>query len=171
MGMLQSQPVVVQSNQKVSNKTMSNLDLKSYMGEWHEIAKYPFRYQGDCDRAKAIYKWDADNKIMLVENQCWTNGKMIRSRTAKAWVPDKSDKGKLKLQFEGFPRDPNPGDYWVHWTDYNNAIVGGPSGTMLWWLSRKPRVRPEEVEPMLERIRKFGYNTDRLMAHPSVIQK
>lgn len=159
------------NNTPISNDTMRNLDLARYMGEWYEIAKYPFKWQTDCEKAKAIYRWDAQNQRVLVENQCWTNNKMIRSRTAKAWVPCQKDKGKLKIAFDGFPRDPSAGDYWVHWTDYNNAIVGGPSGQMLWWLSRRPTVRAKEVEPMLEKIRSYGYNTDRLMAHKSTVTK
>lgn len=155
----------------IKQDTMNNLDLARYMGEWYEIAKYPFKWQTDCEKAKAIYSWDPQNQKVLVENQCWTNNQMIRSRTAKAWVPDQTDKGKLKIMFDGYPRDPNPGDYWVHWTDYQNAIVGGPSGEMLWWLSRNPTVRAKDVEPMLEKIRSYGYDTDRLMAHKSTVTK
>jgi len=158
-------------NSSVSHQTVPKLDLDKYSGEWYEIAKYPFPYQTDCERAKAIYRVDRSNHQILVENQCWTGGKMIRSRQAKAWTPDSNDPGKLKIMFEGFPRDPTPGDYWLHWTDYQDAIVGGPSGRTLWWLSREPTVRAEDVEPMLRRIRGYGYNTDRLMAHESVMRK
>ena len=158
-------------SQSISDQTFDNLNLERYMGEWYEIAKYPFRYQTDCEKAKAIYKWDAQSQQILVENQCWTNGQMIRSRTAKAWVPNATDSSKLKIEFDGYPRDPTPGHYWVHWTNYHDAIVGGPSGTMLWWLSRSPTVKANDVEPMLKRIRTFGYNTDRLLAHPSAVRK
>ena len=161
----------MKNHMSVSHDTMKDLNLENYMGEWYEIAKYPFKWQTDCEKAKAIYKWDATNQKVLVENQCWVDDKMIRSRTAKAWVPNPSDKGKLKIEFDGFPKDPSPGDYWIHWTDYNNAIVGGPSGHMLWWLSRNPTVRAKDVEPMLEIIRSYGYNTDRLMSHKSVVTK
>ena len=149
---------------------MSSINLEKYRGVWYEIAKYPFKYQEDCEKAKAIYKLKGESEIS-VENQCWTGDKMIRSRTATAWVPNTLEPGKLKIEFDGFPRDIGPGDYWIIWTDYEDAIVGGPSGYTLWWLSRKPTVKAEEVEPMLEKIRSYGYNTDRLMAHPSVIQK
>jgi apolipoprotein D and lipocalin family protein len=171
MGLGQSSPNQLHPNQNISHQTMSDLDIERYMGEWYEIAKYPFKYQTDCDRAKAIYKWDSESEKILVENQCWVRDQMVRSRTAKAWVPDKSDKGKLLIKFDGFPRDPQPGDYWVHWTDYRNAIVGGPRGDMLWWLSRNPTVKAQDVKPMLRRIQSYGYNTDRLMAHPTSVTK
>ncbi len=155
----------------ISFETVRDLDLQRYMGVWYEIAHYPFKYQKDCEKAKAIYKWDAVNKKILVENQCYAGNTMIRSRTAEAWIPDHNDKGKLKIMFNGFPRDTHPGDYWVHWTDYDNAIVGGPSGYTLWWLSRNPTVKASDVEPMLNVIRQFGYNTDNLISHPSIVVK
>lgn len=159
-----------QENGKGRNTTVKDLDIKRYMGKWYEIAKYPFKWEMDCDRAVALYRWDPIIDKILVENQCWVGDKMVRARRAKAWVPDSSDKGKLLINFDdGLPADIGPGDYWVHWTDYENAIVGGPDGTMLWWLSRNPTVKATDVEPMLEKIRSFGYNTDRLMAHPSIV--
>ena len=151
--------------------TVREFDPARYMGEWHEIAKYKFKYEDDCDRAKAIYTWDENNQQILVENQCFRKGKMIRSRTGKAKITDLSDPGKLTIMFDGYPRDPTSGQYWIHWTDYHNAIVGGPSGEMLWWLSRNKTVKASEVEPMLKKIRSFGYDTDRLMSHVSVVTR
>ena len=156
----------------ISEKTVEDLDIEKYMGEWYEIAKYEFKWENDCDNAKAIYKWDNVNQKINVENQCWVDGKMKRSRKAKAWVPDSSDKGKLLINFDdGLPADIGPAPYWVHWTDYNDAIVGGPSGKFLWWLSRKPTVNYKEVEPMLKLIRTYGYDTNKLMASKSTVTK
>ncbi len=156
-------------NNNISSETMKDLDIAQYMGKWHEIAKYEFKWEADCDGAVALYTWENDH--VLVENQCFRKGQYVRSRTAKAWAADPADPSKLNILFNGMPRDMGVGNYWIHWTDYNNAIVGGPSGRFLWWLSRKPTVRATEVEPMLERIRSFGYDTNRLMANPSVVTK
>lgn len=153
----------------MSSKTVNSLDLVKFMGPWNEIAHYPFKYQQDCEKAKAIYKLDGDK--ILVTNQCYAGGKMLRERTATAWVPDPSEPGKLKIIFNGFPRDTTPGDYWVRWTDYNDAIVSDSTGNSLWWLSRNPTVRARDVEPMLKLIRTFGYNTDKLITHPSIVTK
>ena len=140
------------------------------MGKWYEIAKYPFRYQTDCDSATANYTYDESDGSVKVENQCLVNGEVVRSRTAKAWIPDQSDKGKFKILFDGLPND-GVGDYWVHYYDGENAVVGGPSGRFLWWLRREPTVKARDVEPMLKIIRSFGYNTDKLMASPGTVVK
>ena len=146
--------------------TQSNLDLSRYMGEWYEIAKYPFKWETKCETAKAIYSLNDDGTIS-VTNQCLVQGKSIYERSGTARPT--SDSGKLKLKFDdGLPAD-SEGDYWVHWTDYQNSIVGGPTGEFLWWLSRKPTVKASEVEPFLSKIREYGYDTDKLVAHPSVV--
>ena len=156
-----------QSNGQISTETVKDLDLNRYAGEWYEIAKYPFPYETDCDTAKAIYRLTSNQDKLLVENQCYVEDTMIRSRNAVAWIPDPSDKGKLLIEFTGSPRDPKPSSYYVHYTDYQDAIVGGPSGKVLWWLSRKPVVKAQESGPMLEKIKSFGYDVDKLVAHPS----
>jgi len=156
----------------ISHETMKDLDLEKYMGKWYEIARYRFKWEKDCERSIANYTWDPVNQKVLVENQCWVDNKMIRSRKATAWVQDPNDKGKLMIQFDdGLPADFGPSPYWVHWSDYNNAIVGGPSGRFLWWLSRNNTVKASDVEPMLKVIRKYGYDTDKLMANPMVVIK
>ena len=156
----------------ISHDTMKNLDVGKYMGRWYEIAKYPMVWEKDCERATAQYTWDDTTQKVLVENKCWVGKELIRTRRAEAWIPDPNDKSKLLIKFnDGGPSDFGPAPYWVHWTDYNNAIVGGPSGRFLWWLSRKSQVNPSEVEPMLKRVASFGYDPEKLMAAPSALTR
>lgn len=146
-----------------------NIDFSRYQGRWHEIAKIPFKWQQNCERSVAIYKFDPITQKLSVENQCWANDQMVYARRATAWVPDPLQNNKLLIKFDdGLPADP-VGDYWILWTDYENAIVGSPNH--VWWLSRKPYVHAVEVEPMLRKIKSFGYDIDKLMAHPSAVRK
>lgn len=155
------------------DQTMKDLDLKKYMGKWYEIGHYKFRPEASCERAIAIYSLKDENTVR-VENQCYKDNNLIRTRKATAWVTDPSDKGKLSILFDNeFDSELDTleneiGNYYVHWTDYKDAIVGN-SNDKLWWLSRKPTVKVSEVEPMLERIRSFGYNTDKLIGTKGVV--
>lgn len=153
------------------DKTVKDLNVEKYMGTWYEIAKYDnLIWDKDCEHARVIYKYDEKTQKILVENQCFINGKKVRSRKAKAWIPDQNDKGKLLIDFgNNFPTNFGPVQYWVHWTDYDNAIVGGPSGKILWWLSRKPTVYYKDIEPMLKIVESFGYDADKLMSSRSAV--
>ena len=148
--------------------TMRDLDLERYMGKWYEIGHYKFRPETSCERAIALYSLSDDGTVQ-VENQCYRNNQMIKSRKAVAWVPDENDKGKLLIKFEIPEMGTEVGNYWVHWTDYQSSIVGSPDKTKLWWISRSPTVKAQEVEPMLERIRSFGYDTDKLIGTRGVV--
>lgn len=155
----------------ISHKTVDNFDPARYTGTWHEIAKYPNRWETDCDRSVAKYTWDETKQKILVENQCYSKGKIIRRSSATAWVTNPRDPGKLTIVFENVPSfESHPSPYWVHWTDYDNySIVGDPSGNLLWLLGRKPTIEASDVNSLMRIVRYYGYNTDRLMAHPSVI--
>ena len=95
----------------------------------------------------------------------------MRSRHSEAWVIDPTDRGKLAIEFDASEGPVGPrSEYWVHWTDYNTySIVGGPSGKYLWLLSRNPTIKAKDVEPILDVIRGFGYDTDKLVGNPGVV--
>lgn len=153
----------------VTDKAVTELDPLKYEGTWYKIASYPNIWEtGRCDRSIAKYKWDANEKKIRVMNRCIANGEIINDGFAWARNYDPNQPGKFKILFDGMPFE---GEYWVRWTDYNTSIVGDGTGTNLWWLSRKPTVKASEVEPMLELIRTFGYNTDYLLSVPEAIEK
>ncbi len=154
----------------VSPKTISNFDPIRYTGTWHTIAKYPNRWEKDCDKSVVRYKWDDLNEKLLVENECWVGDEIIETKIGKIWTVDKNDPGKLKIAFDNEPSKGYSPYYWIFWTDYNNySIVGGPSGKLLWVLSRKYTINASEVKPMLNLIEGFGYNSDLLMSNPNVV--
>jgi len=156
----------------ITTETKKNFDPSRYAGEWHEIGKYYLFWEKDCYSAKAIYTFDAIQNIIKVENQCLaSNGNILYSRFGEARIPDLNDKSKLLLKFtDGLPADIGESPYWVFDTDYDNySIVGGPSGKYLWILSRKPTMRAMDVIPLLEKIRSYGYDPDRLMGNKGAI--
>ena len=57
------------------------------------------------------------------------------------------------------------GDYWVIdlGADYNYAVVGEPNREYLWVLSRSPVMDDTLLAAILERARKQGYDTSKLI--------
>ncbi len=50
--------------------TIESLDVPRYMGRWHEIARYPNRFQKQCvGESSADYQLQADNTVR-VTNRC-----------------------------------------------------------------------------------------------------
>ena len=150
--------------------TQKNFDVKRYLGKWYEIAKYKFKWEIGCAFSMAEYSWN--DGILNVKNTCLDeNRKPLYSRSAIA-VPNANDPSKLKIDFnDGLPSDP-VGNYWVHWTDYDNySIVGGPEKKFLWILSRTPEISAEEALMLLNKVSTFGYDSEKLVANPKVLKR
>ena len=68
--------------------------------------------------------------------------------------------GELRVSFFG----PFYSDYRIIELapDYSYAVVTGSNRNYLWILSRRPVMAKEQLEMILERLKKLGFETDRL---------
>jgi apolipoprotein D and lipocalin family protein len=141
------------------------VDLNRYSGTWHEIARYPNRFQKNCVRSWATYALLDDGKIGVL-NQCRKGGieGKVSSAKGKAWVVDRRTNAKLKIRFFW----PFTGDYWIIdlGKDYDYAVVGHPTRKYLWILSRTPDMDETLYQRVLEKVRSQGYDTSKLIRSP-----
>jgi len=144
---------------------MQDLDLKRYLGTWYEIAKKPFPMEKDCNFAEAHYTWDSEQQVMLIRNTCLDeNRKVKRESFGRARVADSNNKSKLKVKFSGPDAWTGEGDYVVLYTDYDKySIVGG--GPFLWILSRKQKIPKEDVPILLNKVKSFDYDPNKLLSN------
>lgn len=136
-----------------------SVDLRQYVGRWHEIARYEQGFQKGCEGVTADYALRPDGSIGVV-NRCRRPGSKISEARGRAKVVDATTKAKLKVSFFG----PFYGDYWVldHASDYSWSIVGEPSGRYLWILNREATPAEAEVQQLIARARDLGYDTSML---------
>jgi len=146
-------------------QVVSHVDLDRYLGTWYEIARFPHRFQEGCVASRAAYTLLEDGKIGVL-NQCYKGGLSgeLSSAKGKAWVVDKETNAKLKVSFFW----PFTGDYWIIdlGENYEYAVVGHPSRTYLWILSRTPEMEEALYNRLLERLQKQGYDTSKLIRSP-----
>jgi apolipoprotein D and lipocalin family protein len=147
-------------------EAVPNLDLKRYMGEWHEMARFPNKHQTDCVKTKAIYT--LDDKDIGVKNLCsLANGK-VKEVSGIAKIEDPKASAKLKVNFVptwlrwlgiGW------GNYWVIEldADYSYAVVSEPKQEYLWILSRTPAMKKALYDGIVERLQKMGFDTSKLI--------
>ena len=141
--------------------TVDKVDLGSYTGRWFEIARYPNSFEPGCVGVTADYALRQDGRISVL-NTC-IEGDLdgeVRLIEGVARVVDQSTNAKLAVAF--FP--PFEGDYWILelGDDYEYAVVGEPSRTFLWILSREPVLAQDLYEEILSRLPEWGYDADRL---------
>jgi len=143
-------------------QTVPSVDLNRYLGTWYEVARYPNRFQRDCFRSTATYSLREDGDIAVV-NACRRGGPDGEEKRVegKAWVVEETTNAKLRVRFFW----PFWGSYWIIdlGTDYEYAVVGHPSRTYLWVLSRTPTMDDAVFAGIAHRLRLNGYDPAKLI--------
>lgn len=141
--------------------TVPHVDLDRYLGEWYEIARYPNRFEKECDSdVTAVYSLRKDGRIGVV-NSCRKEDGAPKESSGYAKIVDNKSNAKLKVTFFW----PFYGDYWIIDLDpdYRYAVVSEPGRKYLWVLSRTPQMDPAQYQQVLSRIRELGFDPARLI--------
>mmetsp|Transcript_8765 Transcript_8765/g.26354 ORF Transcript_8765/g.26354 Transcript_8765/m.26354 type:complete len:172 (-) Transcript_8765:1543-2058(-) len=136
------------------------VDLKRYMGRWYEYGKYPNKFQSsnaECVTANYIMNDDGTVKVVNVE---FVDGKR-KAVSGKAW-PMNAEESTAKLNVMFFW--PFSAPYWVIQLDpdYKWAVVGEPSRTFLWILSREPELSDVALSKITTKLVEQGYDTEKI---------
>ncbi len=148
-------------------RTVGVVDLSRYAGLWHEVSRFPNRFQDgrgvSCTDVTAAYRPLPDGRIGVV-NRCRNAaaGGAERVAEGRAYVVEGSDGARLRVSFFW----PFYGDYWVLGLspDYRWAVVGDPRRRYLWILSRTPDMAVADYAAALAIARREGFDTTRLRA-------
>jgi apolipoprotein D and lipocalin family protein len=146
--------------------TVGNVDLARYAGQWHEVAKYPNRFQQQCvGDTTATYGLRDDGNVAVL-NRCRTRDGYDEVSGVARRVDGRTD--RLQVSFLPAALRWLPfgwGDYWVIELapDYRYAVVGEPSRQYLWVLSRTPGLAPEDRRAIEARLPGHGYDPARLV--------
>ena len=142
-------------------RTVEQVDIERYLGLWYEIARFPNRFEENCEGVTAEYSRRADGLIGVV-NTCRKGAPdgPVEVANGRARIVDETSNAKLEVSFFG----PFWGDYWIIdlAEDYSLALVGEPEGRYLWVLARTPAIAAETRAEALATLQGFGYDTDAL---------
>lgn len=153
---------------------LPTLDLRAYMGVWHQVALFPNRFQAQClDSTTATYTLLDDGRVRVV-NRC---------RTAKGWDEtagvarprdgvERREGGIVapaSLEVSFLPAALR----WlgVGWGSYDVlqlgpqqqwAIVSEPSMKFLWVLARAPQLDAPQWAAVELQLRERGFDLARL---------
>ena len=131
------------NNTEIDNRTVQTFDVPRFMGKWHEIARYDHRFEKGMTRVTATYTLLSNGRIEVLKQ------------------PDPNDPGKLKVSFflwfyaDYYVLDIDP--------DYRYVLIGSSSDKYLWIMSREENLPDGVLQELLDKLRKRGYDTDRLV--------
>ena len=150
-------------------RTVPAVDLSRYSGVWHEVSRFPNRFQDgsgvSCTDVTAAYTQRPDGQVGVV-NRCRNAaaGGAERMAEGRAYAVEGSNGARLRVSFFW----PFYGDYWVLGLspDYRWAVVGDPERKYLWVLSRTPDMAEADHAAALAVARREGFDTARLRPTP-----
>ena len=151
-------------------ETVPYVDVARYLGKWYEIARLPQSTQAGCTAVTAEYSLNEDGSVKVL-NSCRlfnpSEGRLI-TISGKATPVDASN-SKLEVSFfDGLQK----GNYWVLELaeDYSYALVGEPSRSSLFVLSRSPQLAEEVYQKLLTfATDKHGYDVSPVEKTPQVL--
>jgi len=140
-----------------------NFDLSRFQGHWYEIARVPRDYDLDCKDTVADYDLKGVSELEMRHSCASLSGKSGQNFQASAVVDDAAVPAKLTLQIGVFSAS-----YWVLSVgdDYEYAVIGHPSRTMLWILSRTPDLDAARYAAATELATARGFDVSPLQKTP-----
>lgn len=149
-------------------QAIPSLDLERYAGRWHEVARFPNRFQGRCaSDVTATYELQGDGAIRVV-NVCLTaEGDSVRAEGRARLADRQGPASRLKVRFAPAVLSFLPmvwADYWVLdlTDDFRGALVGSPDRRYLWILSRESRLEQATYDRLLGTAAAQGFDTARV---------
>lgn len=148
-------------------QTVSQVDLRRYLGTWYEIARFPMYFQRNCaSDVTATYGLQTNDSISVL-NQCRKKNGEIQASRGQASPVDSSN-SKLKVSFlpKGLRWLPfTQGDYWILKLDnrYETVLIGTPNYKYLWILSRTPDLDESTYQRYVDAARQQGFDTQKLL--------
>jgi apolipoprotein D and lipocalin family protein len=146
---------------------IGQLDLDRYLGRWHEVAKYPNRFQRQCVAdTTATYERRDDGRIRVI-NRCRTANGEFDEAQGLARLVGEPGSATLEVRFAPAWLSWLPlvwGDYWVIDLDaaYTLAAVSDPDREYLWILARDPHIEEARVSALIERLGERGFDPSRI---------
>ena len=148
---------------------VKELKVEQYLGTWYDVASFPQTFQDGCHCTTATYDLREDGDISVL-NKCRKesiDGEPSEA-TARAFIPDTTEPGKLKVEFFPF----FAADYWVielgvdGENPYTYAVVSEPGQDYLWILSRTAAMDQAVYDEVLLRLEDMGFDLSQLNKTP-----
>jgi apolipoprotein D and lipocalin family protein len=135
------------------------VDLSSYSGRWHEIARIPNRFQRNCAAPSVDYTIEG-TRVRAVQRCTPVEGRGGRTFRSAGRILDPGANAKVRLTFAGFWSQ----DYWIvdHDPAQRWALVTDPRGRYLWVMFREAAPPTAAVATAVARAAALGYDSRRL---------
>ena len=140
---------------------ITDFDVNRYLGTWYEVARLDHSFERGLSQVTAEYSLREDGSLKVLNRGY--NAKQRKWDTAEGKAKFRADNtiGSLKVSFFG----PFYGGYHIVDldSDYQYALVAGPSKKYLWILARSTEPHEETYQRLVKKATELGFPTDDLI--------
>ncbi len=144
--------------QSIDRRTVEELDLSRYLGQWYEVARFDTRFERDLVSVTAHYSLNDDGTITVINRGYNTRKGEWGENEAKAVTT--KDVGRLRVSF--FPLIFTDYNILSIGEDYQWALVGSSSPDYLWILSRTAELNKNILDHIVTLAEDRGYDVSKL---------
>lgn len=140
---------------------VASFDVERYLGQWYEIARLDHKFERGLTDVSANYARREDGGIRVVNRGYDPTKQQWQEAVGKAYLTGPADVGQLKVSFFG----PFYGGYTVLALDsnYEWAVVCGPSRNYFWILARAPKMAPALYLQLVAQAKEWGFPVEELI--------
>eukprot|EP00547_Thalassionema_nitzschioides_P013649 CAMPEP_0194235822 /NCGR_PEP_ID=MMETSP0158-20130606/3210_1 /TAXON_ID=33649 /ORGANISM="Thalassionema nitzschioides, Strain L26-B" /LENGTH=208 /DNA_ID=CAMNT_0038969387 /DNA_START=27 /DNA_END=653 /DNA_ORIENTATION=- len=154
-------------------QVVSNCETQRLMGTWFVIGVKPTMFETTCSNAVEKYTWLTDSKkndidIDFQYNQADPITSKLKSLPQKGWVQgsNKDNSAEWKVSPTWPIKMPYP-IIEVDTTSYDYVVVGYPSRSYAWIMSRRPQMKESLYQDLTQRlVDKHHYSLEGLRKVP-----
>lgn len=141
---------------------VKNFKIDNYLGTWYEIARFDHSFEEGLDRVFAHYSLRDDGGVDVVNRGYNAQNKEWEEAKGKAYFVDDESLGHLKVSFFG-PFYSSYVVFYLDHSDYQYALVSGPSRDYLWLLSRQKTLPQSVLNLLIREASAAGFDTSKLI--------
>lgn len=139
-------------------KTVAQVDLQRFMGDWYVIANIPTFIEQGAHNAVESYKLNADGSIATTFN--FRDGSFHgeqKTYRPTGYIVDPQSNAVWGMQFIW----PFKADYRVVYLndDYSQTIIGRLKRDYVWIMARTPSIPEQDYRQLLQLLNEQGYDT------------
>ncbi|WP_309615047.1 lipocalin family protein [Salinibacterium sp.] len=145
-------------------KPVASLDLQRYSGTWLQLAAIPARFTAQCVRDTRAEYTPLPDGLVKVINTCTVADGSVSTVEGRARVTGPTSNAQLEVTFaqaNGQFLFQAAGAYWVIGLDqqsYSWAVVGDPTRTNGFVLSRAPELNARQIAGVVRAIVRNGFD-------------
>ncbi len=154
-------------------KTVENVQLDRYMGDWNVIANIPNWIEKDCISSIESYALRSDG---MIDNWfvCHKSDGTETKLSSLAWVKNTATHAEWRIRFNwdtflGKIPVPFHFSYFIIDLDsenYTYTVVGHPNRSLLWIMSRNPILDEKIYQEILIQVAKQGFDISKIVKLP-----